>query len=192
MKLWDSFQDPPTEESSGSSIDTEWISTLTKLMKIFTYWLVFIIVALSSVLSKLSFLMMTSHVAENSKTPYCDSSSESTNMFALIDRQCFCLLISCGEGAHRFNSDGTNNCMEVGDFLRLLRARVWNLVALTQTLFLQERPQLYVAGIRDCFHLRELLRHRSVSPRLSDSARARRHPRCHVDQLFMLRAIDFV
>lgn len=77
FKLWDSFQDPPSEESSGSSIDVEWITSLTKLMKIFTYWLVFIIVAASGVLSKLSLLFMTSHIAENSKTPYCDIESES-------------------------------------------------------------------------------------------------------------------
>lgn len=95
IKLWDSFQDPPAEESSGSSIDTEWIETLTKVMKIFTYWLVFFIVAFTSVLSKLSFLLMTSNVAENSKTPYCDIASESTSMFRLIDSQCFGFSYQC-------------------------------------------------------------------------------------------------
>lgn len=81
VKLWDSFQDPPTEESSGSSIDTEWIESMTKIMKMFTYWLVFFVVAASSVLSKLSLLLMTSHVTEYPKKPFCDIASESTNIF---------------------------------------------------------------------------------------------------------------
>lgn len=89
FKLWDSFQDPPQDESSGSSIDSEFIETLTKLMKIVTYWLVFIVVAFSAVVSKLSFLLMTSHVAENSKTPYCDISSESTSKLSLKRQSMF-------------------------------------------------------------------------------------------------------
>lgn len=86
FKLWDSFQDPPDDESSVSGAEIKWIGTLTQILKIVTYWIVFIIVGVSSVLSKLSFLMMTSHVADDSRTPYCDITSESTkSMFALID-----------------------------------------------------------------------------------------------------------
>lgn len=48
-------------------------------MKIFTYWFVSIMVVVSSVVSKLSFFLMTSHIAENSKTPFCEVNSESTD-----------------------------------------------------------------------------------------------------------------
>lgn len=77
QKLWDSFQDPPVSEVHGSSVDSKFITNSIKCMKVFTYWFVLLLVATSGVLSKLSFLLMTSNVAENTKTPYCDIRSES-------------------------------------------------------------------------------------------------------------------
>lgn len=80
-KLWDSFQDPPISEIHGSSVDSKLITNSIKCMKIFTYWFVLFTVACSGVLSKLSFLLMTSNVAKNTKIPFCDSQSESQKHF---------------------------------------------------------------------------------------------------------------
>lgn len=100
VKLWDTFQDPPSEESSASSVDIEWIRTLTQLAKIVTYWIVFVVVAVSSVLSKISLLFMTSHVADNPRIPFCDIASESTNKKTCqSDNHCLSFFISARETA---------------------------------------------------------------------------------------------
>lgn len=192
IKLWDSFQDPPIEESSESSIDTDWVNTLTKVMKVFTYWLVFAVVAFSSVLSKLSFLMMTSHVAENSRTPYCDSSSESTNMVLLIDVQCFVSIISAGKRTFGANSDWTSHRLEVGSCFRICCPRMWHFNQVTETLVLQEHQELYVAGIRNCFHLWNISCSRDMPSCFQGSSWTWRHSGCHVNQLFVRYSIDFV
>jgi hypothetical protein len=75
-KLWDSFQDPPEDDTATSSIESPWIDSSIKILKVFTYWFVFIVVASTSVLSKLSFLFMTSNVVENTRTRYCDIERE--------------------------------------------------------------------------------------------------------------------
>jgi hypothetical protein len=80
-KLWDSFQDPPIHESSASSANPKLINRLIKLMKILTYWLVLLVVATSSVLSKLAFLMMTSNVKRDTKTSFCDPNCESHHFY---------------------------------------------------------------------------------------------------------------
>lgn len=72
-KLWDSFQDPPSSESTGSSVDSRALTISVKTLKVFTYILVFVVILSSGVISKISFLLMTSMVHENTKVKYCDS-----------------------------------------------------------------------------------------------------------------------
>lgn len=61
-------------------------------MKVFTYWFVLLVVAASGVLSKLSFLLMTSNVSENTKTPFCDIRSELSKKIKFVTFFMFFLL----------------------------------------------------------------------------------------------------
>ncbi|CAO1376539.1 unnamed protein product [Diamesa hyperborea] len=86
-KLWDSFQDPPSNETSSSSVDTKFIDLLTKLLKIFVYWFVCIVIACSSVLSKISFLLMTSHIKINANVQFCDIKMPEKELLAFIPEE---------------------------------------------------------------------------------------------------------
>lgn len=71
-RLWDAFQDPPVQESSGSSADYSRLETIVKILKVFTFLFVFIVILASSVVSKMSLLFMTSHIKKDVTIPYCD------------------------------------------------------------------------------------------------------------------------
>ncbi|XP_063708773.1 chitin synthase chs-2-like [Culicoides brevitarsis] len=70
-RLWDSFQDHPPEETYGSSVNLKWLNTSVKLLKIFVYGLVFVIMLVCSVASKSTMLFMTSHVQRDLQVKYC-------------------------------------------------------------------------------------------------------------------------
>lgn len=90
-KLWDTFQDPPSDVSSGSiGEETKLLIFLIKLLKVFTYIIVFLVVLASSVLSKITFLLMTSHIKDNTKIRYCDIRS----MFLFLKKVIHYLVIT--------------------------------------------------------------------------------------------------
>lgn len=70
--MWDAFQDPPVQESSGSSADFSRLETIIKFLKVFTFIFVFIVILCSSVVSKMSLLFMTSHIKKDVTVPFCD------------------------------------------------------------------------------------------------------------------------
>uniref|UniRef100_A0A336L059 chitin synthase n=1 Tax=Culicoides sonorensis TaxID=179676 RepID=A0A336L059_CULSO len=70
-KLWDSFRSDPIEDRSGSSINIKWLETSVKLLKIFVYGLVWVVMIIGAVASKASLLFMTSHVKVDTKVEYC-------------------------------------------------------------------------------------------------------------------------
>lgn len=74
--LWDSFQDPPPPQSSGSAIDNKRFDTFKKCLKLFTYILVFVVVLAATVGAKLTFLFMTSHIKSGYVVKYCDIRSK--------------------------------------------------------------------------------------------------------------------
>ncbi|XP_058450072.1 chitin synthase chs-2-like [Malaya genurostris] len=71
-KLWDSFQDPPVQQSSGSTANQEYLSMFIKCLKVFTYVFVFLVTLTAACFSKMSFLLMTSNIKEGTKNRYCD------------------------------------------------------------------------------------------------------------------------
>ncbi|XP_058825614.1 chitin synthase chs-2-like [Topomyia yanbarensis] len=71
-KLWDSFQDPPVQQSSGSTANQEYLSMCIKCLKVFTYAFVFLVTLAAACFSKMSFLLMTSNIKEGTKNRYCD------------------------------------------------------------------------------------------------------------------------
>lgn len=71
-KLWDSFQDPPVVNTTGSSASTEQMETFIKILKVFVFIFVFIGILVFGVISKMSLLFMTSHIRKDVKVPYCD------------------------------------------------------------------------------------------------------------------------
>lgn len=71
-KLWDSFQDPPVEQTSGSAASQEYMSVFIKCLKVFTYIFVFLVTLAAGCFSKMSFLLMTSNIREGTKNRYCD------------------------------------------------------------------------------------------------------------------------
>lgn len=70
--LWDSFQDPPPPQASGSSIDTKRFDSFKKCLKLFTYIFVFVVVLATTVTAKISFIFMTSHIKNGYTVRYCD------------------------------------------------------------------------------------------------------------------------
>ncbi|GAB0098083.1 Chitin synthase [Sergentomyia squamirostris] len=71
-ELWDTFQDPPVKQTTGSAVDTNKFLVLIKCTKVVVYICVFLIVLAGSVLSKMSFLFMTSHIPQSRTIPYCN------------------------------------------------------------------------------------------------------------------------
>ncbi|XP_053697083.1 chitin synthase chs-2-like [Sabethes cyaneus] len=71
-KLWDSFQDPPVPQSSGSAANQDYLLMCIKCLKVFTYVFVFLVTLAAACFSKLSFLLMTSNIKEDTKNRYCD------------------------------------------------------------------------------------------------------------------------
>ncbi|XP_062699201.1 uncharacterized protein LOC134284404 isoform X2 [Aedes albopictus] len=71
-KLWDSFQDPPVQQTSGSAASQDYLSVFIKCLKVFTYIFVFLVTLAAACFSKMSFLLMTSNVKEGVKNRYCD------------------------------------------------------------------------------------------------------------------------
>ncbi|XP_065090221.1 chitin synthase chs-2-like [Ochlerotatus camptorhynchus] len=71
-KLWDSFQDPPVQQTSGSAASQDYLIVFIKCLKVFTYIFVFLVTLAASCFSKMSFLLMTSNVREGTKNRFCD------------------------------------------------------------------------------------------------------------------------
>ncbi|XP_055703562.1 chitin synthase chs-2-like [Phlebotomus papatasi] len=82
-ELWDTFQDPPVKQTTGSAVDTKKFLFFIKIIKVIVYILVFLIVLLGSTVSKLAFLFMTSHV-KPSGIPYCNPDNNVGNYTAII------------------------------------------------------------------------------------------------------------
>ncbi|XP_055640139.1 chitin synthase chs-2-like [Toxorhynchites rutilus septentrionalis] len=71
-KLWDSFQDPPVQQTSGSAATREYLIVFVKVLKVFTYIFVFLVTLAAACFSKISFLLMTSNIKEGTKNRFCD------------------------------------------------------------------------------------------------------------------------
>ena len=63
--LWDSFQDPPSKKVSGSAANWSKMSLFLKLFKLFTYLLVFFIITVTAVASKLIYLFMAAQLKKD-------------------------------------------------------------------------------------------------------------------------------
>ena len=91
--LWDSFQDPPPPQSSGSAMDTKRFETFKKCLKLFAYIFVFLVVLGAGIASKLSYLFVTAHIKDGVKVKYCDIERMCDNRFGGIvrmeDCRCF-------------------------------------------------------------------------------------------------------
>lgn len=70
-KLWNSFQDPPVEQTSGSSVTYKWLDASILGLKVFTYIFVLVVVLGTAVLAKSSLLMMTSLIEKDVEIQYC-------------------------------------------------------------------------------------------------------------------------
>lgn len=70
-RRWDSFQDPILEQTTGSSVDLKWLNRSIVALKIFIYGFVWLVIVVSSVISKTTFLFMASHVKQDTKVEYC-------------------------------------------------------------------------------------------------------------------------
>lgn len=75
QQLWNSFQDPPVTSSTGSAIDTKRFETFKKLLKLFTYILVFLTVLITAIASKISFYILAAYTKSDKKFKYCDITS---------------------------------------------------------------------------------------------------------------------
>ncbi|XP_030369088.1 chitin synthase chs-2 [Scaptodrosophila lebanonensis] len=69
--LWDSFQDPPAKKATGSAADWKKLQFFLKLLKLFTYLLVFSVVLAASVTSKLVYLYMAGNTNGARKAHVC-------------------------------------------------------------------------------------------------------------------------
>ncbi|XP_062716312.1 chitin synthase chs-2-like [Aedes albopictus] len=83
-KLWDSFQDPPVQQTSGSAASQDYLSVFIKCLKVFTYIFVFLVTLTAACFSKMSFLLMTSNVKEGVKNRYCDVRQPDKQFEAII------------------------------------------------------------------------------------------------------------
>ncbi|XP_052867895.1 chitin synthase chs-2-like [Anopheles cruzii] len=86
-KLWDSFQDPPVPQTSGSAVSQEYLVTFIKGLKVFTYIFVFLVILGSACFSKMSFLLMVSNIKEGTKNRYCDVRQPDKQFEAYIPRE---------------------------------------------------------------------------------------------------------
>uniref|UniRef100_A0A7G3ABH8 chitin synthase n=1 Tax=Lutzomyia longipalpis TaxID=7200 RepID=A0A7G3ABH8_LUTLO len=82
-ELWDSFEDPPVKQTTGSAVDTKKFLFFIKLIKVLVYIFVFLIVLLGSTVSKLAFLFMTSHTLQRN-IPYCNAENKVGSYVAVL------------------------------------------------------------------------------------------------------------
>lgn len=76
QKLWDSFQDPPTQNNCGSAHENNRFSTLKQLFKFIAYLLVFFVVLIAATTSKMSFLLMCNYVRHGYRVQYCNETGK--------------------------------------------------------------------------------------------------------------------
>lgn len=69
--MWDIFEDPPAKKTTGSADLTRGMEVFLKAAKIFTYIVVLITVLSGAVVSKLSFIFMTSQLTIRNVS-YCN------------------------------------------------------------------------------------------------------------------------
>ncbi|ALC44950.1 CS-2, partial [Drosophila busckii] len=69
--LWDSFQDPPAKRTSGSDAHWKKLQFVLKLLKLFTYLLVFAVILACSVTAKLVYLYMAGNTNGEVKVRVC-------------------------------------------------------------------------------------------------------------------------
>lgn len=69
--MWDIFQDIPAKKTSGSADLTRAMDIFLKAAKIFTYIVTLLVVLSGAVVSKLSFIFMTSQLTIRNVT-YCN------------------------------------------------------------------------------------------------------------------------
>lgn len=87
-KLWDSFQDPPVQQTSGSAASQEYLVVFIKGLKVFTYVFVFLVTLAAACFSKMSLLLMTSNIREGTKNRYCDARRKLIG-FGRLSLSCF-------------------------------------------------------------------------------------------------------
>ncbi|XP_037938535.1 chitin synthase chs-2 [Teleopsis dalmanni] len=68
--LWDSFQDPPSKRSTGSATNWGKLNIFLKIFKAFTYVFVFFTIIITTIISKLSFMLMVAQI-QNRRLKYC-------------------------------------------------------------------------------------------------------------------------
>lgn len=74
-KLWDIFEDPPAKKTTGSADLTRGMEIFLKLAKVCAYIVVLVIVLAGAVVSKLSFIFMTSQLTVRNVS-YCNDTGE--------------------------------------------------------------------------------------------------------------------
>lgn len=70
-KMWDIFENPPAKKTTGSADLTRGMEVFLKFAKVCTYLIVLAIVLVGCVVSKLSFIFMTSQLTERT-VAYCN------------------------------------------------------------------------------------------------------------------------
>ncbi|TMW48229.1 hypothetical protein DOY81_006700 [Sarcophaga bullata] len=71
-KGWDVFRDPPIKIETGSTANLECLELTVKILKIFAYFLTFIIVLAGGVVAKGCVLFMTSQIRKDKRVEYCN------------------------------------------------------------------------------------------------------------------------
>lgn len=73
---WDAFMSVPSEDDD-ETLDSQWIETFLKILKLITYIITFIIVLSSAVVSRSIVLLMVSMIKVNKTVPVCNEDFES-------------------------------------------------------------------------------------------------------------------
>ena len=69
---WDVFRNPPPKIDSGSMANQRCLDMTMQVLKVIAYLFTFIIVLVSGVVAKGTFLLMTSQLREDRVIPYCN------------------------------------------------------------------------------------------------------------------------
>nr|AYU70919.1 chitin synthase 2 [Cryptolestes ferrugineus] len=80
-KDWDTFVSTPLPPNVGSEAEPRWIEEAAKYMKLFTIFMVFLVVLFAAVLSKATLLLMTSQIKKNVTRPYCNEDLDKRQEF---------------------------------------------------------------------------------------------------------------
>ena len=95
--MWDIFENPPAKKTTGSADLTRGMENFLKAAKVLTYLTVFVIVLSGAVISKLSFIFMTSQLTDRTIS-YCNVEGTCVIFLLFLCRLAMALLFIGGGG----------------------------------------------------------------------------------------------